>query len=64
VIYDVSSDRGPSADTTTLTQTGIAHNSSGNGMVASRYEMAPKHFVYEAFFSLAFHMDQQASHRA
>ena len=43
------------SDTAALTQTGIADNSSADGMVAFRHEVVPKYFVYETFFSLAFH---------
>jgi hypothetical protein len=32
-------------------------------MVALLHQVIPKYFVYETFFSLAFHMNQEAGHR-
>jgi hypothetical protein len=39
-------------------QPGITYDASANRVVALCYEILAKYFLYEAFFSLAFDMDQ------
>jgi hypothetical protein len=58
MIYYVDPDGRPRANATpSLTKTGVAHNSSFDGMVTPGNQMAPEHFVHEVFFSLTLDVD-------